>query len=164
MSYISELFKEITTSKILTGALFITSGIMIFGHHYFPLTIETVPSQWLWLLKAIFLFSSSLLIFWCIQKILEFCRQAIKQSFIFNKPSKQATELLRIIVGNGDMTSHLSDIESTNKSYSMVVLLELSRELVSKGYAEQVDTYETKLRSTSKGRQYILKLFPGSSA
>ena len=163
MQWLSDLIKEITIFRV-AGALFITSGVMIFGHHFFPQIVETVPTQWIWLIKTIFIFSLSLLFLWDVPRLVKTCRQTIKQSSVFNPPSKMATEFLRHMAKSGNMTTHLSDVHSKNTAQSMIELLQISKELISKNYVEQVNSDETKLRLTSKGRQYVLKHFPKSSA
>ncbi len=45
MNWVSEIFKDITVSKTLTGACFITGISLLFAPTLFPDTLEAIPKN-----------------------------------------------------------------------------------------------------------------------
>ncbi len=164
MQWLSDLIKHLTISKPLAGASFITSGVLIFGRKFFPNAIDGVPSQWNWLVIVVFIFSLSLFVIWYVPSFLAQSFHWMRKLEIFTRPTQSESRFLQFMAKQGDNTVHLSDVHRRNPATSMLDLLDTSAKLIWKGYIEEVNYDETRVKLTLKGRKYVLKHFRESAA
>ena len=68
MSWVSDVLKHLDLSKVFTGALFVTTVVMLVGPAIQPTVFDPVPDKWRWLVTGLCLFSGCYLVCWFIPR------------------------------------------------------------------------------------------------
>ena len=69
MGWLSDFLKYLSFSKSLTGALFVTSLLLLSGSQISPQLVGSLPPNWRWLVVAVCVFTFTLLSFWAIPHV-----------------------------------------------------------------------------------------------
>ncbi len=159
MHWLSELFKHITISRSLTAALFITTAVLLFGHHFYPTLVETVPPGWSWALTATFVFSGTLLCIWVLVPLWQLLRSALRALAHhpwISPPSQGEERLLELLSAVRDQSMNLEVLAENNDHLSMAELLEWSDHLRDKGLVTANPYSHSLITLTPRGRKYVL--------
>ncbi|EJC6860299.1 hypothetical protein [Vibrio parahaemolyticus] len=161
MNWVSEIFKDITVSKTLTGACFITGISLLFAPAFFPDTLEALPKGWATGTLGVVVFSGSLLMFWGLRVVKEGIVSFITTK-TQNSLSQSLTDFeLSFIFELGklaDKTADLDNINYNSVSFSKLELLDVCRTLKEKGLLD-VNCFDENLVSlTENGRKKALEL------
>ncbi|MGR5356590.1 hypothetical protein [Vibrio chagasii] len=161
MNWISEIFKNVTVSKTLTGACCITGLSLLITPVMFPDVLEPLPKPWATLVLGVTVFSGCLQVFW----ILSYLKDAIF-GFIANESrkvrSKNLSELeLGLILHLAEIADEWADIRNIDyrsAPFSKLEILEACRILESKGLVRINSFHETLVRLSGSGRTRALVL------
>ncbi|WP_372522827.1 hypothetical protein [Sulfuricaulis sp.] len=163
MQWLTDLIKHITISKILAGALFITSSILLWGSKILPAIIDPTPQEWRWFILCIFIFSLSLLVLWSVIPVYRFFRGIgiwVVRHPLFNTPS-QIEEIMLDLIGRkfaNDWLDLNNPASQDSDGISKLELLALSKSLEKKGLLEIYRFDEDRVRLTPRGRNLALTL------
>ena len=163
MQWLTDLIKHITISKILAGALFITSSILLWGPKILPAILDPTPQEWRWFILCIFIFSLSLLVLWSVMPVYRFFRAIgllVVRHPLFNTPS-QIEEILLELIGRRLANDWLDLNDAASKDgdgISKLELLALSKSLEKKGLLEIYRYDEDRVKLTPHGRNHALTL------
>ncbi|WP_165313017.1 hypothetical protein [Vibrio ziniensis] len=161
MNWISEIFKNVTVSKTLTGACCITGLALLMLPTIFPNILEPLPKVWATVVLGVTVFCGCLQIFWG----LSYFKNAIL-SFVSDKAqkvrSKNLSELeLCLIYKLGEVADEWADIRNIDYSsapFTKLEILEVCRALEEKGLLKINSFHETLVKLSSKGRSKVLEL------
>ncbi|WP_188008861.1 hypothetical protein [Grimontia hollisae] len=161
MNWISDIFKDITVSKTLTTACFITGMSLLTTPRLFPHIFEAVPKVWATGLLGVVVFSGCLLAFWGLQsvksKIVGFIKN-IAQYIRSNKLSELELEFIYLLGKLADKTVDLDNINYREVMVSKLELLDVCRTLKEKGLLD-INMWNENLVSLSEnGRKKALEL------
>jgi succinate dehydrogenase flavin-adding protein (antitoxin of CptAB toxin-antitoxin module) len=154
MQWLSDLIKHVTISRPLTAAVFVTSGVLIAGHKLFPDSIDSVPTQWRWLLLASFISTLSLLVLWYVPLIFHASTAGIQCMLHhprIDKPTVMEIALINILAEAADDGLNLRTVRRIE---DVCVRGIISTDDVYEWFSDYIiDTYENK-----EIKAYITKL------
>ncbi|SRR6266481_636966 len=161
MQWLSDLIKHFTISRSLTGALFITTAVLIFGHKFYPSVIEAIPPQGSLAVQIIFIFTLWLLVLWYIGP---FCGTIVSTicHFVYdrlNRLTEHELELLFVLRQSADEYLNLRTLPRSPNLLKLE-LLDISKKLRKRGIVEKNLYNENLITLTEKGRSYALRLQP----
>lgn len=168
MQWFSDLIKHITISKALTFAAMVATGAIVFGPNYLP-QIEPAPREWRWAVIGIFIFASTLFLWWVIESVHVNGKTAWRiarrwQLVMLNHPriSKltKDEEFLLLLLGDA-ANEHLNLGLLTDRRLfrSKLDLLATSRKLQDRGLIrERYRNDENCVCLTQRGRNFVLKM------
>ncbi|AVF74737.1 MULTISPECIES: hypothetical protein [Vibrio] len=161
MNWISDIFKDITVSKTLTAACFITGVTLLVAPRLFPSMFEALPKVWATGLLGVVVFSGCLLTFWGIQfvkdKIVGFMKVRAQYA-----RSQNLTELelsfIYLLGELADKTADLDNIDYRKAPFSKLELLDVCRSLNEKGLLDINAWNENLVYLSESGRKKALEL------
>ncbi|HGZ6434060.1 TPA: hypothetical protein ACOLXW_004372 [Vibrio parahaemolyticus] len=161
MNWVSEIFKDITVSKTLTGACFITGISLLFIPTFFPDTLEALPKSWATGTLGVVVFSGCLLLFWGLRAIRERIVRFITTK-TQNSRSQSLTDFeLSFVFELGklaDKTMNLDNINYNAATFSKLELLDVCRTLKEKGLLDVNCNDENLVSLSENGRKKALEL------
>ncbi|MDN3699358.1 hypothetical protein QWY97_18735 [Vibrio cortegadensis] len=161
MNWVSEIFKNVTVSKTLTGACCITGLALLITPTIFPNILEPLPKAWATVVLGVTVFSGCLQVFWGLSYS-KIAILALLSDKAQKARSKNLSKLeLSLINQLGEVVDEWWDIRNINYSsapFTKLEILEACRVLEGKGLLKINSFHETKVRLSSNGRIKALEL------
>ncbi|GEK16239.1 hypothetical protein [Aliivibrio fischeri] len=161
MNWVSEIFKNVTVSKTLTGACCLTGLALLVIPAIFPDILEPLPKIWATAMLGLTVFTGCLQVFWGFS----YSKNAILNFFSSKAQkarSKNLSELeLCLIYQLGEVVDEWSDIRNIDFSaapFTKLEILEVCRALEEKGLLKINSFHETMVRLSGTGRIKALEL------
>jgi hypothetical protein len=164
MEWLSELIKHITISRSFTGAVFITSGALVFGNWWWPDYFDPFPKEWAIPANGALIFSGTLLLFWIIPAV---WRTSVNAIFWIPKRirsrslSPNEEGLIEILANLADEPLNLERLNYAAGVFSKLEVLELSAGLERKGLVEINPYDENLVKLSAEGRRRALLIKRG---
>jgi hypothetical protein len=160
MSWLGDVLKHLEISKAFTGAIFVSSLVVLIGPKLFPNAFDAVPTQWRWLVGGACIFSGTLLVLWAAapswRLIVNAPTRLLNSPSLFSPTAKENGFLVFLGENFPNDSAHLDRI--SNDNISKLETLEMSYDLQRKGLV-RVNPFDTNLVSlTPEGRKYALRL------
>ncbi len=161
MNWISEIFKNITVSKNLTGACFLTGISLLVIPSYFPDAFESLPKLWATVVLAIVVFSGCLVCFWGLQFLKVIFFNLVSETVQHSRAQK-LTELQSVIIYRlGDFPDEpmdLRDIDYKAAPFTKLEILDACKSLQEKGLIRINRFEENSISLSESGRKKALQL------
>lgn len=167
MSWMSDFLKHITVSRSFVFAVFVTSGVLLFGKLYFPEIINPLPERWAIVVSGALVFSSVLLLWWLIPAAGKLISSLFKRTaqFVRSQSLSELEESLLLAMANlADESLDLRSINYSEINLPKLEVLQVASALSKKGLI-RINSYEENLISlTSRGRERALQIQRGHRA
>ena len=162
MDWITDIIKHMTVSRTVTGAAFITSAVLLFGHQLYPTYIESVPEGWSWAVLTMFVFTSCLIGTWAGQGCYKFVFSIIskvKNSRPLAAIDENEKNLLYLLAKSANRPLNLEELfHSSRGQVSKLNLLHVADQLAQKGYVTKNPFEENLVSLTKRGRVNALEV------
>ena len=161
MNWVSDILKHLTVSRSFVVAIFVTSGVLLFGRVHFPTVIKPLPDQWHIVASGALVFTSVLLLWWivpAIWKTISKLYNGFAQRIGGLKLSGDEKSLLIAMGHLADEALDLRFINYKEVGLTKLEVLQLSKKLSRKGLVRINFMEENLLTLTQRGRERALKL------
>jgi hypothetical protein len=136
VNWLNNLLRQVTVSKTLTAAVFLTSATLVFGPKLLPSTIEAMPKEWQFVPAATLVFSACFLLAWlgaAAWRWLQKLYWEVVHSHRARSVSDQELEFLTSMARNPDSPVNLRTIDYAVSPLSRYELTRLATSLERKG-------------------------------
>lgn len=160
MQWLTDLLENISISRSTTGAIFITSLVLLFGPKLLPEFVAVAPAEWRLIAIATATFSGTLLIFWLAsstwyngsQLTVRFWKLARRQPLNQNE-----LEIILWLAKSPTIATDIEEFDYDFQPHTQLELMVLLNGLVERELVEYVAVNHLVIL-TSKGCQFALEL------
>ena len=160
MSWLGDLIKHLSLSRSFTGAVFVSSLVLLTGPKLVPEAFDAVPAQWRWAVVAACLFSGVLLLIWAVPPLVKATLTApgrLWNNPRFNPPTDQENAFILYLGKNHP--NDACNIDNLNHAViSKLELIHISASLQRKGLVRVNEYMDDLVSLTERGRVYALQL------
>jgi len=161
MQWLSDIFKHITISRPLTGAVFLTSASLLFGPNVLPGFFETLPREFKTPFIAAFIFSGVILLIWLIPSLYKTIKKHTSTALKFLLSialTENEEALIKVLADFADESLDLRQLDYTTGAVSKLELLAIAASLSRKGLVA-INPYEENLiRLSRQGRSRAIQI------
>ena len=166
MDWLKDILKHLAVSRLLVGAIFVTSAVMFFGPRLAP---EQVPqaADWLPAVFGAMVLTGCLLLFWTMAGLWKLAARAwrsMKASIAAANISQSEAGLLGAMGNNPGESFNLNLVDYQKAPLSRLELMETCEALDRKGLVS-INPFDENLVSLTKaGRERALEIIRASKA
>lgn len=162
MDWLADILKNLTISKALVAAIFITSVVMYVGPNFTLIVIPQMQSELVPYLFAVMMFTGCLLLFWGLSAIWRKARKSVRSTARFFMPNPKLSEaetvLLVAMAQDPSQPISLDNIDYSRAPGTKLEFHHWTQQLAIKGLA-RVNQWDDNLVSlTILGRKRALEI------
>lgn len=161
MDWLTELLKQLSISRAIVVALFVTSFVMFFGARCAPSVVPPVPPDWTPVLFGGMVLSGCLSVFWGVYEVWRLVKSAVQKVFkILNSIALSAQEVEALLAMGAKPNQHidLEQIDYRSAPFTHLEFSALMRSLQAKGLVHINEWNGESAILTELGREKALKL------
>lgn len=161
MEWLADILKNLTISRTLVAAVFVTSAVMYFGPIFIPTDVPKLQSELVPYLFAVMLLTGCLLLLWALASLWNLTRTSVRSAArALADSSLSEPEVALLLIMGKDPTEplNLSEINYSHAPASKLELHHWTRQLQDKGLALINEWDDNLVSLTDLGRSRALQI------
>ena len=161
MDWLGDILKNLTISKALVGAVFVTSIVMYFGPILAPKGVPRLQSEFVPYLFAAMVLTGCIILFWLLAAFWRFTRTSMRSAaHVLSDSSLSAPEtaLLYIMASDPSKPINLNNIDYSRAPGTKLEFHHWTKQLEAKGLVRINEWDDNLVSLTNRGRERALEI------